>query len=118
MPFETFNTPEIVPDNEQARVWANVKGHFETILDGEEESPMGGDEDTAIRIHEILDAIEENDWSKAYEYLEREIDQLEQRYEMVRENETAKKIGTPELIRQEIARLEDLKNSLLLEEKE
>lgn len=117
MPFETFNTPEIVPDNEQAQVWAKVKDHFESVLEGEEESQYR-DEEAAIMVREALDAIEENDWSKAYEYLEREIDQLEKRYEMVKENETAKKIGTPEFIREEIVALESLKDSLILEEKE
>lgn len=117
MSFEAFSAPEIIPDKEQVQIWAKVKEYFESVLEGEEESSVW-DEESLNGFHEVLDAIDENDWSKAYEYLEREIDQLEKRYEMVKENDTAKKIGTPELIREEIMRLEDLKNSLLLEEKE
>lgn len=118
MSFENFEAPDIAPDKEQALVWANVKAHFETLLQSEEERPFGSDEDTAIRIHEILDAIDENDWSKAYEYLEREIDQLGKEYELMVENKTAVALQTPECIQEEIAELENLKNSLLLEEKE
>lgn len=117
MSFESFGSQEeIVPDNEQAQVWANVKQYFESELEGEEEGGYG-DEEVMLRLHEVIDAIEERDWSKAYEYFEREIDRLEKRYDMVKENDLAQKIGTPELIRKEIARLESLKDSLLLEEK-
>ncbi|MFZ2187618.1 MAG: hypothetical protein WAV46_03295 [Candidatus Moraniibacteriota bacterium] len=111
-----FEIPKIVPDQEQAQVWAKVKGYFESVLEGEEESPLW-EEETLVGLHDVLNAIDESDWSKAYEYFEREIGQLEARYEMVRENDLAKKIGTPELLKGEIARLEDLKSSLLLEEK-
>lgn len=117
MAFETINTPEIIPDNEQAQVWAKVKEYFEAVLQGEEESTVW-DEESRMRLHEVLDAIDDSDWSKAYEYLEREIDQLEKKYAMFREDDLAEKVETPELLQEEIAALEDLKNSLLLEEKE
>ncbi len=116
MSFESFQAPEITPDEEQAKVWSDVKKHFETALEGEEENTVY-DEESMIRLHEVLDAIDEQDYSKAFEQLEREIDQLKNRYEWFLENKLAKEVGTSELIQEEIEKLEELKNSLLLEER-
>lgn len=116
MSFESFEAPEIVPDKEQAEVWKNVRKHFEAMLATEEESPIYDDE-AQERIREVLAAIEEQDYSKAFEHLEREISDLRALSEAVRENESARKVGTPELLKGEIDELESLRNSLIFEER-
>ncbi len=115
MPFESFNAPEITPDEEQAKVWSEVKKHFETALSAETQSPVYDDEEQE-RLREVLGALDENDYSKAFEFFEREISHLKNLYELARDNESAKKAGTPQLFEEEIERLEELRNSLILEE--
>ena len=115
MSFESFETPRIAPDAEQAQVWKNVRRHFEAALSTEEENPTY-DDAAQERIREVLTAIEEQDYSKAFEYLEREISSLKTLSEAVRGNELAQKVGTPELLEEEIEALESLKNGLILEE--
>lgn len=117
MSFESFPVPEdIVPDEEQKRVWAEVKQYFTEALEAEEENPLS-DDDAQTRLQVVLEAIEEQDWSQAYMFLEREIDRLQLQYDLARGNEVAEKAGTPELILGEIEKLKELKDSLILEEK-
>ena len=117
MSFESFEAPKIVPDVEQAEVWKKVREYFEANLEGEEESSMGGSEETAVRLNEVLEAIEEQDYSKAYEFLEREIFLMKQHYELAQDNALANKVDMPKSLEEEIARLEALRDSLNLEEK-
>jgi len=111
-----FEVAEIVPDQEQARVWEKVKEHFERALEDEKKSPIY-DGEALERLDEVLAAIDERDWSQAYAYFERAIAQLKEEYEMMSEKSYAEEAKTLEHIKEEIEILEDLQASLELEEK-
>lgn len=116
MAFESFGAPEIAPDAEQAQVWKNVRRHFESALSTEEENSTYDDE-AQERIGEVLAAIDEQDYSKAYEFLERQIALMKNYHELAQGVALADKADMPKLLEEEIAKLEELRDSLNLEEK-
>lgn len=114
MSFESFNTPEITPDEEQAVVWKKVEDYFEKIFGEVEQSPAY-DSESLEEIHQVLNAIERQDYSKAFEYFDKTIEGIRSRIPLYEENEIGREITIP-AIRQEIEDLEKLRDSLLLEE--
>lgn len=114
MSFE-FQSVEIVPDKEQAGVWENVRRYFDAVLEGHEDR-LDYDQESQERVRMILQAIDDNDYSKAFEFLEEEIAEMKLYHELLLTNKTAKDIGTPELFEKDILALEVLRDSLILEE--
>lgn len=118
MAFEISSVPEIVPDEEQAKIWGRVKKYFEEVLNGVEESSQGGKEDDeeSAALQAVLDAIESNDYDPAFQYLEKEIARLKTRITQISVSEIGREVTAPQL-ETRIGELEELKDSLLLSEK-
>ncbi len=97
-------------DRDRESVVEGVKAYFETVL--EEEGDAAGDEAKAERAQLVLEAMEDDDFEPAYEYLTKEMSELEKERDRYERNDATAKAFMTRAIEQQIEDLEKLQEDL------
>jgi hypothetical protein len=103
------------PDFERENILKKVKDYFSEVLEGYQTSEYSPEKDM-IKVNSVIIDMEHNDYNSAYEYLEEEIERLNNRIVEVSKNEIGR-VETVPKCKDAIQRLEKLRDSLHLSEK-
>ncbi|MEK9200784.1 MAG: hypothetical protein AAB909_02285 [Patescibacteria group bacterium] len=121
--FETPGIPEVEKNKVREGIIAEVKEYFNSYLadvensDGEEVEPgveIGFDAEEVARVKQIVEDMDGNDFSSAYEYLDSEITRMQGIHQVMRE-EGGMSTGDIEDGRPYLEKVTRLRDSLIIE---
>lgn len=97
-------------DRDRESIMEGVQAYFESVL--EEGEDASGGEENAERAQVVLEAIEDEDYEPAFEYLSKEIAELEKERDRIERHDATAKAFMSRALDQQIEDLEKLREDL------
>lgn len=97
-------------DRDRESIVESARAYFESVLEGAED--VSGGEEKAERAQVVLEAMEDEEYEPAFEYLSKEIAELEKERDRIERNDVTAKTFMSRALDQQIEDLEKLQEDL------